>query len=132
MHTRLRFLFRSAGMNYWKSLACLVALAVALPVSAAARDKDQQKVEITDQVQVGKVQLNPGTYKVEWQNAGPNVKVSFLKGNKVITTVPGTLKTDDSNVVQNDIVTEKVASKTVLREIDFGHSKEALIFNKGA
>ncbi|HEX6803198.1 MAG TPA: hypothetical protein VF133_05910 [Terriglobales bacterium] len=119
-------------MNYWKSLACLVALAVALPVSAAARDKDQQKVEITDQVQVGNVQLNPGTYKVEWQNAGPNVKVSFLKGNKVITTVPGTLKTDDSNVVQNDIVTEKVASKTVLREIDFGHSKEALIFNKGA
>jgi hypothetical protein len=50
----------------------------------------------------------------------------------VITTVPGTLKTDDSNVVQNDIVTEKVASKTVLREIDFGHSKEALIFHKGA
>jgi hypothetical protein len=119
-------------MNYLKSLACLVALAVVLPAAAAARGKDQQKVEITDRVQVGSVQLNPGTYKVEWQNAGPNVKVSFLKGNKVITTVPGTLKTDDSNVVQNDIVTEKVASKTVLREIDFGHSKEALIFHKGA
>jgi hypothetical protein len=119
-------------MNYWKYLACLAALAVMLPISAAARDKDQRTVTITDRVQVGTVQLNPGMYKVEWQNAGPHVKVSFLKGKKVITTVPGTLKTNDPKVTQDDIVTTQVANKTMLREIDFSHDKEALIFNKGA
>lgn len=124
-------------MNYWKYLACLMALAVVLPVSAAARDKvqqtkDQQKVDITNPVQVGNVMLNPGTYKVEWQNAGPHVNVSFLEGKKVITTVPGTLKTDDPRVTEDDVVTQHVANKSMLREIDFRHNKEALVFNHGA
>lgn len=124
-------------MNYWKYLACLMALAVVLPVSAAARDKvqqtkDQQKVDITNPVQVGNVMLNPGTYKVEWQNAGPHVNVSFLEGKKVITTVPGTLKTDDPRVTEDDVVTQHVANKSMLREIDFRHNKEALVFNQGA
>jgi len=119
-------------MNYWKYFACLMALAVVLPVSAAARDKDQQQtVNITNPVQVGHVKLNPGRYKVEWQNAGPNVNVSFLEGKKVIATVPGTLKTDDAQVTQNDVVTQQVASQNMLREIDFTHNKEALIFNQG-
>ena len=118
-------------MNYLKYFAGLMALAAVLPVSAAARDKDQQTVDITNQVQVGNVKLNPGRYKVEWQNAGPNVNVSFLEGKKVITTVPGTLKTDDAQVTQNDVVTQQVASENMLREIDFTHNKEALIFNKG-
>jgi hypothetical protein len=109
-----------------------MALAVVLPVSAAARDKDQQKVNIVDRVQVGNANLNPGTYKVEWQNAGSHVNVRFLEGNKVIATVPGTLKTDDPQVIQNDVVTQKVANKTMLRELDFRHNKEALIFPKGA
>ena len=119
-------------MNYLKYFACLMALAVVLPVSAAARDKDQQTVDIVNRVQVGNAQLNPGTYKVEWHNAGPNVNVSFIEGNKVIATVPGTLKTDDPQVIQNDVVIQKVSNKSVLREIDFSHNKEALIFSKGA
>lgn len=119
-------------MNYWKYLACLMALAVVLPVSAAARDKDQQTVDITNRVQVGNVKLNPGRYKVEWQNEGPNVNVSFVEGKKVVTTVPGTLKTDDPRVTQDDVVTQKVRSHNMLREIDFKHNKEALIFSKGA
>lgn len=119
-------------MNNLKYFACLMALAVVLPFSAAARDKDQQKVDIVHQVQVGNAQLNPGTYKVEWQNAGPHVNVSFLQGKKVIATVPGTLKTESSQVIQNEVVTQKVANKTMLREIEFSHNKEALIFNQGA
>lgn len=116
-------------MNYWKYFACLMALAVVLPVSAAARDKDQQTVNIVNPVQVGNAKLNPGTYKVEWQNAGPQVNVRFVEGKKLIATVPGTLKTEDPKVIQNDVVTEKVANKTMLREIDFRHNKEALIFH---
>lgn len=119
-------------MKYLKYFACLMALALALPISAAARDKDQQTIDIVNRVEVGHARLNPGTYKVEWQNEGPTVNVSFLQGKKVIATVPGTLKTDDAQITQNAVVTERVASKTVLREIDFSHNKQALIFNKGA
>jgi len=119
-------------MNYLKYFACAGALALVIPISAAARDKDQQTVHIMNRVQVGNVQLNPGTYKVEWQNAGPHTKVTFLEGKKVITMVPGTLTMNDPQVTESDIVTQQVASKTILKEIDFSHNKEALIFNPGA
>ncbi len=47
-------------------------------------------------------------------------------------TVPGTLKTNDDQVTQDAIVTEAtIADTTSLKEIDFGHQKEALVFDQG-
>jgi hypothetical protein len=110
-------------------VAFLSILAVLAPVSAFAREKNQHSVDIPDAVQVGGNQLEPGNYKLEWQGTGPDVKVTFLRKGKLVATVPGTLKTNDSEVTQDAIQIDS-ANKT-LTEIDFRRDKEALVFQSG-
>jgi len=110
-------------------VAFLSILAVLAPLSAFAREKNQHSVDIPDAVQVGGKQLEAGSYKVEWQGTGPEVQVTFLRKGKPVATVPGTLKTNDSQVTQDAILTDS-ASKT-LNEIDFRRDKESLVFQSG-
>ena len=98
--------------------------------SALARDK-AHSVEISNAVQIGGTELKPGDYRVEWQGTGPAVQVSFQKNGKTVVTVPGTLKTDDDLVTQDAIVTEATGAGTsTLKEIDFRHLKQALVFDQ--
>lgn len=100
-------------------------------VFALARDNNQHSVEIQDSVQVGSAQLQPGNYKVEWQGTGPEVQVNFLRDGKTVATVPGTLKTNNTQAVQADVVTGTTSANTrTLEEIDFGRNKESLIFEQ--
>ena len=110
-------------------VAFLSILAVLAPLSAFAREKNQHSIDIPNAVQVAGKQLEAGSYKVEWQGAGPEVQVTFLRGGKAVATVPGTLKTNDSQVTEDAIQTDS-SSKT-LNEIDFGRDKEALVFATG-
>ena len=82
-------------------------------------------------VQVGGTRITAGSYKVAWQGTGPAVEVSFSQYGKTVVTVPGTLKTNDDLVTQDAIVTEATSpNATTLKEIDFGHQKEALVFDQ--
>jgi hypothetical protein len=101
-------------------------------VSALARDnKNQHSVQIPDSVQVGGKQLEPGNYKVEWQGTGPEIQVNFVRNGKTVATVPGTLRTNDSKVTQDDIVTDITGANTqTITEIDFGRNKESLVFEQ--
>jgi len=111
-------------------LAVLSALVLLFPLGALARDK-AHSVEIPYVVQVGGTRITAGSYKVEWQGTGPAVDVSFSQYGKTVATVPGTLKTNDDQVTQDAIVTEATsADTTTLKEIDFGHQKEALVFDQ--
>jgi hypothetical protein len=59
---------------------------------------------------------------VEWQGTGPAVQVSFQQNGKTVVTSRGTLKTN---------VTEATGGgMSTLKEIDFGHQKEALVFDQ--
>ena len=116
--------------KYLQYLAVLSTLILLLPVGALARDKSHS-VEIPYAVQVGGARITAGNYKVAWQGTGPAVDVSFSQYGKTVATVPGTLKTNDDHVIQDAIVTEATsADTTTLREIDFGHQKEALVFDQ--
>jgi hypothetical protein len=53
---------------------------------------------------VGSTQRRPG--KVEWRGTGPAVQLSFQQNGKTVVTVAGTLKTNNDQVTQDDIVTE--------------------------
>jgi len=109
------------------TLTCLLGLGG----SARAARGNARSVEISDVVQIGSTQLKPGNYKVEWQGAGPAVQVSFQQNGKTVVTVPGTLKTNDDQVTQDAIVTEATsADRPTLKEIRFGHQKEALVFDQ--
>jgi methionine-rich copper-binding protein CopC len=97
-------------------------------MGAFARDKNQRTVEISEVVQVGETQLQPGTYKVEWQGTGPQVQVNFTHNGKTVATVPGTLKTN-ANVAHDEIVTQTTsANAKSLQEIDFHHNNESVTF----
>jgi ABC-type thiamine transport system substrate-binding protein len=118
-------------MKQIKYTAILSMLALLSSVSALARDNNQHSVEFTDSVQVGSAQLKPGNYKVEWQGTGPEVQVNFLRDGKTVATVPGTLKTNNAQAVQADVVIGTTSANTrTLEEIDFGRNKESLIFEQ--
>jgi len=109
------------------TLTCLLGLGGS---ARAARD-NAHSVEISDVVQIGSTKLKPGNYKVKWQGTGPAVQVSFQQNGKTVVTVPGTLKTNDDQVTQDAIVTEATTTGTsTLKEIDFAHHKEALVFDQ--
>ena len=109
------------------SLTCLLGFGG----SAYAARGNARSVEIFDVVQIGTTELKPGNYKVEWQGTGPVVEVSFRRDGKTVATVAGTLKTNDDQVTQDAIQTEATGTGTsMLKEIDFGHQKEALVFDQ--
>jgi hypothetical protein len=118
-------------MRQVKNAALLSMLALLSSVSALARDKNQHPVEIPDSVQVGGTRLQPGRYQVEWQGTGPEIQVNFVRDGKTVATVPGTLKTNDAKVTQDDIVTDTTSANTkTLEEIDFSRTRESLVFQQ--
>ena len=109
------------------SLTCLLGFGG----SAYAARNNAHSVEISHAVQIGGTKLKPGNYKVEWQGTGPAVQVSFQQNGKTVVTAPGTLKTNDDQITQDAVVTEATdAGTSTLKEIDFGHQKETLVFDQ--
>jgi hypothetical protein len=109
------------------TLTCLLGLGG----SARAALDNAHSVEVSDVVQIAGTKLKPGNYKVKWQGIGPIVQVSFQRNGKTVVTVPATLKTNDDQVIQDAIVTEATTTGTsTLKEIDFGHHNEALVFDQ--
>ena len=71
------------------------------------------------------------SYKVEWEGTGPAVQVSFQQNGKTVVTSLATLKTNADQVTQDGVVIEATgAAASTLKEIDFGHQKEALVFDQ--
>lgn len=117
-------------MNYLKYLAIMAAMAL-LPLSLFAADTTTRSVTIGDPVTVGTTHLKPGHYKVEWQGSGPAVRVNFVRNGKTVATAPAKLRTDDSQVKQDDVIMDRTGAQNAkLKEIDFSHQKEALIFGQ--
>ena len=115
--------------SYFRAVFTFTCL-LALCGSALARD-NAHSVEISNAVEIGGTRLKPGNYKVEWHGTGPAVQVSFEQNGKTLVTVPGTLKTNDDQVKQDAIVTEASGAGTsTLKEIDFRHLKQALVFDQ--
>jgi len=118
-------------MKYAKYVVLLAAWTLLTPLGVLARDKNQHSVDIGDPVQVGPAQLQPGSYKVEWQEAGPAVHVRFVQDGKIVATATATLKMNDAQVTQDDVVIQTTsANKELLEEIHFAHQKEALVFGQ--
>lgn len=118
--------------KYFQYVAILSTLALLSPLGALARD-NSHSVDIFDVLQIGGAQLKPGNYKVEWQGDGPAVQVSFQLNGKTVVTVPATLKTNDADVTRDAIMTEATnADTSMLKEIDFGHQKQALVFDQNS
>ncbi|MFZ0733664.1 MAG: hypothetical protein WAM79_15180 [Candidatus Sulfotelmatobacter sp.] len=114
-------------LNY---VAIVGTVAMLSPLALFAATKTARNVNIGDPVVVGTTHLKPGNYKVEWEGTGPAVQVNFLHDGKIVATAPATLHTEDAQVTQNDVITDKTSTNGErLKEIDFQHQKEALVFS---
>src|SRR5438309_7023452 len=121
----------SHTMKQIKYTTLVFILAFMSSTGTFAKDNNRHTVEISDSVQVGGTQMKPGKYDVQWQGTGPEIQVSFVQNGKTVATVPGTLKTNDPHVTEDDIVTETTsANLKTLKEIDFSHDKESLVFEQ--
>ena len=118
-------------MKHLQYPTILFMVALMFSTGAFAKDSNRHSVEIPDSVQVGGTQLKSGKYDVKWQGAGPEIQVSFVHDGKTVATVPGTLKTNDPHVTEDDIVTDTTDATTkTLKEIDFAHNKESVVFEQ--
>lgn len=116
-------------MQWLKYLALVSVTALIFPAAMLARNSNEHNVALTDSVEVAHAHLKAGMYKVEWNGSGPQVQVAFLQHGKQVATAPATLKTNDQQITNDDYMIRKTASNAkLLREIDFGHQKEALVF----
>ena len=117
-------------MKSTKILTLLSTIALMFPLSVLAGEKNQRHFDLADSVQVNGTLLTAGSYKVAWQEAGPTVQVKFLKNGKIVATAPATLKTNDTQVTQDDVEMQDAGGTQILKEIDFGRQKEALVFGQ--
>ena len=91
-------------MKFTKSVVLSFALLMATSLSAAS---SSGSLNLTQAVQLNGTQIQPGEYKVTWEGAGPDVKVSILKGHNVVVKASGQVKTLGSKFGSDAAVLQK-------------------------
>src|SRR5579862_5884490 len=119
-------------MNSVKYLMLSAVFTLLLPGVSFAKTPDHGTMRIDQAVEIGSTQLQPGTYKVEWNGTGPDVHVTIMQHNQTLVSTTAQLKTNDNAASQDAVITMPAPnnnSEKEISEIDFSKHKEALIFN---
>lgn len=119
-------------MKYLKYLMLSTMFTLLLPASGFARTKEQGTMTLAEPAKIGSAELQPGTYKVEWNGSGPTVHVNIMQHKNTVATAVGKLETNDKEVSQDAVVLEPATDKSSTKqiaEIDFARHKEALILS---
>lgn len=116
-------------MKFWKCLMLPTMFTLLIPASGFAREKDQGTMRLMEPAKVGSTELQPGTYKVEWNGSGPTVQVTILQHKNAVATTTAELKTNDNQASQDAVVLKPTAnsSERQIAEIDFSKHKDVLI-----
>ena len=88
---------------------------------------DSKHITFKEPVTIGSVVLEPDIYKVVWTGEGPEVLVSFMKGDKTVATAKATLVFEKSPHRRAYEVTVKPDNSKALKRISF--TNESLIFD---
>lgn len=108
-------------MKFVEKLAFML-LALALPLASFAATHSKE-VTLDKTTKVGNVELQPGTYKVAWNGAGPNVEVDFSKDKKVVASATAQLGSAPSEY-DSAVQTRNVDSNSaILEELDFKNTQ---------
>jgi len=106
-----------------RSIVALAALFIMALSVAVAGPKNRKTITISEPTLVGSVTLKPGDYTIEWNGTGPDVQVSFSRGNKSVVTVPATLKaTQNPHDISIRYQTAESGAAHLLVEIDTKNS----------
>jgi hypothetical protein len=74
------------------SIAILATLFATMLSGVVVAAPNKTTIDLVETTIVGNVILQPGEYRIEWNEPGPDVQVSFSQGNKTIAVVPATLQ----------------------------------------
>ena len=103
-------------------------IALALAVSAFAKDNHSGKFTLSDTVQVGSTQLAPGNYKAEWNGPADNVKIDIVQNGKVVATTQGKIETMEHASPYDGVTTKTLDNNTKqLDGIEFENRTDALV-----
>ncbi|MBV8050326.1 MAG: hypothetical protein JOZ80_04010 [Acidobacteriaceae bacterium] len=122
-------------MNAIKYLMLSAAFTLLLPAMGFAKNPDHGTMRLDQAAAIGSTQLQPGTYKVEWNGTGSDVHVNILTHNKTVASTTAQLKTNDTPASQDAVVMAPApdnSSQKQISEIDFCKHEEALVFNSNA
>jgi len=79
----------------------LFAAVLLCAVSAFADNTVKKSLQINETVTVGAVQLAPGSYRVEWNEPGPNVEVKIMQNGETVATVPAHMVQENTSNEQD-------------------------------
>jgi hypothetical protein len=115
-------------MKFAQYLTSFAIVALALSLSAFAKESHSGKFTLADTVQVGSTELAPGDYKAEWSGPAHDVKVAIIKNGKTIATAPGQIKDLQRPSPYDAVLTKTLSNDTkTIGEIDFSNRSEALV-----
>jgi len=105
-------------------LSAVLSSLIALTSTAFA---DTKHVTFYEAVTVGNVVLKPGDYQVKWIGSGPEVQVSFIRGDKTVVTVSARLVLEKRPYRSTGTITG-ADNSSVLSRLSF--TSKSLVFDQ--
>lgn len=112
------------------TLVCGTALTLLL-TGAAFAGNVSKTVTFSSPVQVNGTTLQPGDYKVSFDDATPTTQVTFKKGKKDVATAQAQVKQATNKVNATSVEFNEEGSTRKLQQIQFGGSTQALVLSNG-
>ena len=117
-------------MKRISTLVCGAALTLLL-TGAAFAGTVSKSLTFSDPVQVNGTTLEPGNYKVTFNDNTPTTQVTFKKGKKDVATAQAQVKQAATKVSATSVEFNTEGSTRKLQQIQFGGSTQALVLGEG-
>lgn len=109
-------------------MAGLVLVCAVLISTIAVAGNKPVSMAFSGTTQVNNKQIPAGTYELKWEGNGPEVQVQFLRGKKVVATVPAKLEQMPSKADRAAAVIETAGGGRSLVEARFAGKSYKLVF----
>jgi hypothetical protein len=106
------------------SKSLVLGLAVLLASSAFAATK--ANLELDSPASVNGTMLKAGSYKLEWDGAGPNVELSIMKGKNVVLKTTAHVVELQTPANDDSAITAQTSSGLTLTAVHFRGKKASL------
>jgi hypothetical protein len=117
-------------MKRFVTLVCGTALTLML-TGAAFAGTVSKTLTFSDPVQVNGTTLQPGDYKVTFDDNAPTTQLTFKKGKKEVATAQAQVKPADRMIHTTSVEFNTEGSTRKLQQIQFGGSNQALVLAEG-
>jgi len=115
-------------MKRFATLVCGTALTLML-TGAAFAGTVSKTLTFTDPVQVNGTTLQPGDYKVTFDNNAPTTQLTFKKGKKDVATAQAQVKPAGKKAYTTSVEFNGEGSSRKIQQIQFGGTEQMLVLS---